>query len=250
MVQPCSSATAACRASATNLPPAPRDPAQPVENGHVARPRTGNAGGRPFREPGHEGDCRIQRGGRVEHAGVGHDAKEPGNDENRQGERFRSGRLADEPIRLPVMFGVRVLDVRIDGDIDLRKQHGESALAIPRFLVLGIERTRSVEIDTRARTDAAHRHQPVRRRLGGLSLLERIVRSRGTERAHADTLGADSRRTLLASRSSKGIVVPMARRIVSTPHRNNSHCASSRYTTQSSQSTHKAEQIHHSSIKQ
>ena len=73
------------------------------------------------------------------------------------------------------MIEGRVLDMRIDQDIDIRKQHGESTLAIPGFVVLRIKRPRSVEINARARTNAAHRHQPERRRLGALSLLERIV---------------------------------------------------------------------------
>ena len=167
----------------------PRDPAQPFENGHVIRPRTDDARGWAFRERGHEGECRIQRRGRVERAGVGHDAKEPGKDEDRQGERFRSGRHADKPIRVPVMIGDCVLDMRIDEDIDIRQQHGESTLAIPGFIVLGLKRSRLVEIDARARTDAAYRHQPERGWLGALSLLERIVQGPGNERAHADAPG-------------------------------------------------------------
>ena len=69
------------------------------------------------------------------------------------------------------------------------EQHGESTLAIPGFIVLGIERTRSVEVDARARPDTAHRHQPERRRVGALALLERVVQGLGNERAHADAPG-------------------------------------------------------------
>ena len=59
-----------------------------------------------------------------------------------------------------MMIGDRVLDMRIDEDIDIRKQHGESTLAVPGLIALHIKRARPVEIDARARTDAAHRHQP------------------------------------------------------------------------------------------
>ena len=79
--------------------------------------------------------------------------------------------------------------MRIDEDIHIRKQHGESAPAMPGFIVVGIERTRSVEIDAGARTDTTYRHQPERRGLGTLSPLERIVQGPGNERAHADAPG-------------------------------------------------------------
>ena len=79
--------------------------------------------------------------------------------------------------------------MRMDEDIDIRQQHGESTLAIPGFIVLGLERSRPVETDARARTDAAYRHQPERGWLGALSLLERIVQGPGNERTHADAPG-------------------------------------------------------------
>lgn len=166
-----------------------RDPTQPFENRHVVRTRPDDAGGWAFRKRGYEGECRIQRRGWVERAGVGHDAKKPGKDEDRQCERFRSGRHADEPIRIPVMIGYRVLDVRIDEDIDIRKQHGASTPAVPGFIVLGVKRARSVKIDAGARPDTAHRHQLERRRLGATSPFERIVQDPGNERAHADAPG-------------------------------------------------------------
>ena len=71
----------------------------------------------------------------------------------------------------------------MDEDVDNRKQHGESTLVVPGFIVivLRIKRARPVEIDARARTDAAHGHQPERGWLGALSLLERIVQGPGND---------------------------------------------------------------------
>lgn len=89
------------------------------------------------------------------------------------------------------MFGSRVLDVRVDQNIDVWEQQVElgTAGAEPSLVVHGVYGTRPVEVDAWTRTDSAHGHQPERRRFRWLPPFQRVIQCSGDERAHADVAG-------------------------------------------------------------
>ena len=81
-----------------------------------------------------------------------------------------------------------VLDVGIYQDIDVGQQHPWSPAPVPEpgLVILRVERPRPVEIDAGAGKDAAHCHQPERRRLRTLMTLQGVIQRFGDKGADAD----------------------------------------------------------------
>ncbi len=162
--------------------------AQMLEYGHVVGSGTDDARRRPFHERRHERERRVQSRRRIEHAGIGRNPNEAGKDQDGKGERLRAGCQTDEPIRILGMIRSRVLDMGVDQDVDIGKQHWESTVAALefRFVLLRVERPRPVEIDAAPEADAAHGEQLEGRRFRTVTPLEGIVQGYGNEGAHTD----------------------------------------------------------------
>ena len=152
---------------------------------------TDDARGQAFHERGHECKRLVESGRRVEDSGVGYHTNEAGQNEDGEGERFRSCRQASDPGRIFGVVGDGALDVRIYQDIDVGKQHLESPTPMPEpgLVILCIESPRPVEIDSRAGMDATHGHQPEWRRLRRLATLQSIIQRLGDKGADADAAG-------------------------------------------------------------
>jgi len=73
-------------------------------------------------------------------------------------------------------------------DIYAGKQHPDSPSPMPEpgFVILRVKRSRPVEIDARTGANAAHGHQPERRRL---TTLQRVIQRLGDKRAYAHAAG-------------------------------------------------------------
>lgn len=76
-------------------------------------------------------------------------------------------------------------------DIYVGKQHLDSPIPMPEpdFVILRVKRSRPVEIDARTGANAAHGHQPERRRLRRLTPLQRVVQRLGDKGAYAHAAG-------------------------------------------------------------
>ena len=122
--------------------------------------------------------------GGVEDPGIGYDADETGQNEDGESERFRSRRQTGDPVCVRGVVRGGVLDVRVYQDIDVGKQHLESAAPAPvaGFVVLRIERPGPVQVHSGAGMNAAHGDQPERRRLRRFAALHGIVQRLGDER--------------------------------------------------------------------
>ena len=180
--------------------------AQPLEYLQMIGARTHDARGRAFHERGNECDGLVERGWGVKNPRVGYHAHEAGQDQDREGERFRPRRQTRDPRRILGMFGNGVLDVGIDQDIYVGKQHPESPAPVPEpgLVILRVERPRPVEIDARARLNPPHRHQPERRRLRPFATLQSVIQRLGDKRADADAAGFGCTPHLLCKLVVKG----------------------------------------------
>jgi len=165
--------------------------AQSFEYLQVIGARTDDARGRAFHERGNECEGLVESGWGVENSRVGHHAHEAGQNENGEGERFRPRRQTRDPRRILGMFGNRVLDMGIDQNIYVGKQHPESPAPVPKpgLVILRVECPRPVEIDARARVNTPHRHQPERRRLRPFATFQSVIQRLGDKRADADAAG-------------------------------------------------------------
>jgi len=121
-----------------------------------------DACGRAFHERGDECEGLVESGWGVEDSRISYDVDEAGQNEDGEGEGFRSCRQTSDPRCILGVFGNGVLDVSIYQNIYVGKQHPESPTALPEpgFVILCVERPRSVEIDSRAGVCAPHGHQP------------------------------------------------------------------------------------------
>ncbi len=97
--------------------------AEPFEYLQVVRTRTYNARRRPFHERRHERERLLEGGRRIEDSGVCRDTDKARQGKYGKGKRLRSRRQTGDPIRVLDVIGDRVLDVRIDQDINVRNQH-------------------------------------------------------------------------------------------------------------------------------
>lgn len=146
---------------------------QPFEDFQVIGTWADDAGGRAFHERGDECEGPVESGWRGEDSRVGYNSDEAGQNEDGKGEGFRSYCKTSDPRCILGVFGNGVLDVGIYQDIYVGKQHPESPTAVPEpgFVILCVERPRSVEIDSRAGVNAPHGHQTERRRFRRLATL-------------------------------------------------------------------------------
>ncbi|MCZ0938597.1 MAG: hypothetical protein OXJ55_08170, partial [Caldilineaceae bacterium] len=135
--------------------------AQPFEYVQVIGTWTDDARGRAFHGRGDECEGLVKSGRRGEYSRIGYHADEAGQNEDGEGEGFRSCRQTCDPRRILGVFGNGVLDVGVYQNIYVRKQHPGSPTAVPEpgFVILDVERPWPVEIDSRAGVDAGHGHQ-------------------------------------------------------------------------------------------
>ena len=91
-------------------------------------------------------------------------------------------------------------------DICVGQQHPRSPTPAPEpdLVILCVERPRPVEIDARAGMDAAHCHQPERRRLRRLATLQGVIQRFGDKGADADAAGFGCATHLLCELVDKG----------------------------------------------
>ena len=115
-----------------------RRTAQALEDPHVLRARANDPSVRALRERGHESECLVKRGGRIEGPSIGHDADETGENENGEREGFRPGGHASDPLCIGVVFRGRAVDVCVDQDVDIGKEHAESAASEAGGILIGL----------------------------------------------------------------------------------------------------------------
>jgi len=180
--------------------------AQPFEYVHVIRTWTDDASGRAFHERGDEGEGLVESGWRGEDSRICCDADKAGQNEDGEGKRFRSCRQTSDPRGILRVFGNGVLDVGVNQNVYVGKQHLESPTTVPEpgFVILCVERSRSVEVDTRAGVNAGHGHQPEGRRLRRFATFQSVVQRFGDEGADADATGFGCATHLLCKLVVKG----------------------------------------------
>ena len=105
--------------------------AQPFEYVQMIGPWTNDARGRAFHERGDECEGLVESGWGVEDSRISYDADEAGQNEDGEGEGFRSCRQTSDPRCILGVFGNGVLDVGIYQNIHVGKQHPESPTPLP-----------------------------------------------------------------------------------------------------------------------
>ena len=180
--------------------------AKPFEYLQMIGARADDARGRAFHKRGNECEGLVESGWGVKNSRVGYHAHEAGQNQDREGERFRPRRQARDPRRILGMFGNRVLDVGIDQNIYVGKQHPESLAPVPKpgLVILHVERPRPVEIDARTGVNPPHRHQPERRRLRPFATFQGVIQRLGDKGADADAAGFSRTPYLLCKLVVKG----------------------------------------------
>ncbi len=180
--------------------------AQPFEYVQMIGTWTDDARGRAFHERGDECEGLVESGWGVEDSRISYDADEAGQNEDGEGEGFRSCRQTSDPRCILGVFGNGVLDVGIYQNIYVGKQHPESPTPLPEpgFVILCVERPRSVEIDSRAGVCAPHGHQPEGRRLRRFATLQSVIQRFGDKGADADAAGFGCATHLLCKLVVKG----------------------------------------------
>ena len=91
-------------------------------------------------------------------------------------------------------------------NIYVGKQRPESPTAVPElgFVILCVERPRSVEIDSRAGVRAPHGHQPEGRRLRRFATLKSVIQRFGDKGTDANATGCGCATHLLGKLVVKG----------------------------------------------
>ena len=173
------------------LPGGSRFTAQIFEYVQMIGTGTHNARGGALHERGYECEGLVKCGWRVEDAVVGHNTNKARQYEDGEGEWFRSCRQTSDPGRVFVVIGSGFLNVCVDQDVYVGKQHLESPAPTLEtdLVVLRVKCPGPVEVDSGTGMNPTNGNQLEGRLLRWLATLQSIVQRSGNEGTHADAAG-------------------------------------------------------------